>query len=102
MDKQRSTQQNRWFYKAIRQLAEDMEAAGLDMRTVIRVPIKPTVKNVKSEMVDPIMMALYPDRESSTELTTKELTELMEVLNRATSEKLGIAIMFPKEGENEN
>jgi hypothetical protein len=41
------------------------------------------------------MSALYPGKESTTELTTKEINELYEVINRATAEKLGISIEFP-------
>ncbi|CAN8141896.1 hypothetical protein THIOSC13_810009 [uncultured Thiomicrorhabdus sp.] len=47
------------------------------MRELIQIPIKPTAENVKETMIKPIMNALYPGKESTTELTTKRLTSFM-------------------------
>lgn len=101
----RTQLQNNAFYKYIRILAEALEAGGYDMREVIKVPIKPTMENVKSEMVDPVMKALYPEIDSSAKLTTVQIQELYEVMNRATAERLGISIEFPSNhdwGQDEN
>ncbi len=40
------------------------------MKEIIKVPIKPTKENVKEEMLRPVMKALYPHIESTSELTT--------------------------------
>jgi len=69
------------------------------------VPIKPTKDNVKDEMIRPIMQALYPEKKSTTQLTTVEMQEVYEVCNRATAQKLGISIEWPSNqpwGQNES
>jgi hypothetical protein len=101
----RTQLQNNAFYKYIRILAEALEAGGYDMREIIKVPIKPTMENVKSEIVDPVMKALYPEVDSSAKLTTLQIEVLYEVVNRATAQKLGISIEFPSNhdrGQNED
>lgn len=94
-DEPRTLKQNNALHLYARQLAEEMDNADLDMRLVIRFRIKPTKKNVWSEIIHPVMKALYPDRESTAELTKEEVTELYEVINKNTAEKLGISVPFP-------
>jgi hypothetical protein len=95
MDRQRTIKQNASLHKYAELLAETLDAGGYDMRTLIRVPIRPNKDNVKEEMIKPIMKALYPEKESTTQLTTKEMQEVYEVCNRATAQKLGISIEWP-------
>ena len=96
---QRTPTQNRALHLWIRRLAEAMDDAGLDMRTTIKVPIRPTEENVKAEMVKPVMEALYPDIHSTADLSTSQIGELYEVMNRFTAEKLHISVPFPSEEE---
>ena len=95
----RTTLQNRSLHLYIRRLAEAMDEAGYDMRTVIQVPIHPTPENVKELMIKPIMNALYPEITSTTELSTAQVSEVYETVNRATAERLGIGVHFPSEEE---
>lgn len=76
-------------------LAEKLADAGIDMRKIIKVPITPTQENVKQTMIKPVMRALYPDIESTSELDTKQIQQVYEVLNRATAERLGISVEWP-------
>lgn len=96
---QRTALQNRSLHKYIALLAEAMDAAGYDMREVIKVPIHPTPSNVKEEMIRPVMRALWPEITSTADLSTSQLGELYETMNRFTSERLGIHVDFPHEGE---
>ena len=95
----RTTKQNASLHLYLEELAEVMDSAGLDMREVVKVPIKPTKENVKEEMLRPVMEALYPDIHSTTELDTKQIQELYEVMNRFTAERLGISVPWPSEEE---
>ena len=95
----RTIPQNSALHLYCEQLAEALDAAGMDMRKVIKVPIKATKENVKETMVRPVMQALYPEIHSTTELTTVQMQELYEVLNRATAERLGISVPWPCEEE---
>lgn len=78
-------------------LAHAMDEAGLDMRETIKVPIQPTKENVKAEMVHPVMRAMYPEIESTAELSTMQMQALYEVINRATAERLGISVPWPSD-----
>ncbi len=91
----RTGQQNRALHLYITKLAEALDESGHDMREVIKLPIKPTAENVKENMVRPVMIALYPEIKSTTDLDTKQMQELYEVLNRATGERLGIYVEWP-------
>lgn len=94
-EKQRTRQQNKALWKYLTLLAEAMDDAGLDMREAISVPIQPTKDNVKSEMWDRVMTALYPDIDSSTKLSTTKIQDVYENLNRFTGQKFGISIDWP-------
>ena len=93
----RTGKQNNSLHKYIRALAVALDDAGIDMRTTIKMPIKPTEENVKECMVKPVMRALYPEIESTTKLSTKQMQELYNVLDRATGQKLGIHVPWPSE-----
>jgi hypothetical protein len=93
--KSRTVKQNSALHVYAGLLAEALDDAGHDMRPLIQVPIKPTMDNVKETIIKPVMTALYPGITSTTQLTTKQINELYEVVNRATAEKLGISIEFP-------
>ena len=104
----RTIQQNKAFRKYIRMLSAEMIDAGLDMKAVIKegVSIDPEPEIIWQTMVRPVMKIMFPDiewkdpnRPSSTELDTKQMSELYEVMNRSTAEGLGISMSFPSENE---
>jgi hypothetical protein len=69
--KSRTVKQNSALHVYAGLLAEALDDAGHDMRTLIQVPIKPTMDNVKETIIKPVMTALYPGITSTTQLTTK-------------------------------
>ena len=92
---QRTLSQNAALHKYFELLANALNDAGYDVGTTIKVPVDFTKDTVKEYMAKPIMTALHPDKESTTELTTVEVNEIYEHLNRLTAEKFGIGIPFP-------
>jgi len=91
----RTIKQNKSLHKYLTIIAEKLAESGQDMREVVRLPITPTVDNVKEEMWKPVMSALYPDKTSTTELSTKEMTQCYEVFNSAVGERLGVSADWP-------
>lgn len=85
------------MHKYLDLVAGEMADAGMDMRTVITVPIRPTMDNVKIEMWKPVMRALYPDITSTTQLSTAQMVELYEVFNQLLAEKFEIHVPWPSE-----
>ena len=99
---QRSLSQNAALHKYFGLLAQELNNAGYDVGATIKVPVDFTKDTVKEYMAHPIIHALWPDKEHTSELETKEINELYEHLNRLTAEKFGISVPFPSLDEQIN
>ena len=91
---QRSPQQNRALHKWLQQIADELNASGQSLGDgiLIRMPVAFTGDNLKQNVLKPYMGALYPDHESTTQLSTTELIELCENLGLVIAERSGIEI----------
>jgi hypothetical protein len=78
-------------------VADDMNAAGYDAHQVISLPIRLTPEIVKDCIFKVIMHALYPDKTSTTELSTIEIQDVYENMNAATGQKFGISMDWPSD-----
>lgn len=98
--KTRTIRQNSAFHKYFSLLANTLNAAGLDMRKVLKesIDIPWSEKTVKDQLWRPIQVA-YVDKESTTELETPEVSKVYEVLNKHLGEKFGIHVPFPSRDE---
>jgi len=78
------------------QLAEALNDAGLDMRKTLKpsIEIPWSSKSIKEYLWRPIMKAQC-GKESTTELTTKEIDQIFDVINRHLSEKFGLFVEWP-------
>jgi hypothetical protein len=93
----RTVLQNKSLHKYLSQIAEDLASSGYDMKEVVSMPITPNMENVKECIWRRIQLALYPDRESSSDLTTIEIQEVYKHVDRALSEKFGIHREWPSQ-----
>lgn len=89
----RSDQQNKALHRAFREIAHELYMAGYDMREV-KIRIDPTEEGVKMNFFKPIMSAMYPDIESTTELSTTQFSDCWEVFSNALQEKFGIYVQL--------
>lgn len=98
MDKEkiRTDKQNKALHLYFTHLAEALNENGLDMRKTLKpsIEIPWTPKTVKDYLWRPIMKAQVM-KESTTELTTKEIDLVFDTLNRHLSEKFGLSVPFP-------
>lgn len=94
--KKRTSQQNRALHKYLGMLADRFNDAGLDMKKVLKpeVNIMWTTENAKEYIWRPLQIALF-NKKSTTDLTTKEVTQVYETINRHVAEKFGITEPFP-------
>ena len=94
--KQRTGRQNNALQKYCELLAVAFNDAGMDMRAVLREDIDiPWGKaTVREHIWRPIMLA-KTQKESTTQLTREEVTQIYEIINRHTSSKFGISVLFP-------
>lgn len=95
-DKQRTVKQNRALHKYFGLLADQLNEHGLDMREVLKpgVEIPWSSITVKEYLWRPVQ-ELQLKKESTTELTTKEIDKVFDTINRHIGEKFGIHIPFP-------
>lgn len=92
----RTTKQNNALHLMFAQMADELNGAGFDMKKTL----KPTIDipwsgdTVKEFLWRPVMKAQL-GKESTTELTTKDIDLVFETINRHLGEKLGLHIDFP-------
>ncbi len=76
-------------------IAKLLADAGHDMRKVVKVPIVPTLENVKPNLFHPVMTSTYPDITSTTQLSNKQMSFVYDVFNSAIGARLGISADWP-------
>lgn len=93
---QRTLQQNKALHKYFELLAKELNSAGYDMRRTLKpgVDIPWTPDNVKEFLWRPIQEA-YINKHSTTELTTKEIDRVYDVINKHLGETTGVTVEFP-------
>ena|SRR3990167_4400381 len=99
-EKLRTIQQNRAIHLYCTQVAEALNAAGLDMKKVLKpgVDIDWTGIGVKEYLVKPVLK-VKTNKKSTTKMDTMDINGVYDVLNRFLSEKFKIYIPFPSEEE---
>ncbi len=80
-------------------LADALNDSGYTVNSteVLRLPVSWTGENIKEFLFRPIMKALYPDKKSTTELTKTEWSQVVEELNKALGERVGVHVPYPSE-----
>lgn len=92
----RTSLQNKSLHLFFTQLADQLNEAGLDQRKVLKpgIEIPWDSRTIKEQIFRPVMKAQL-GKESTTELTTKEVDQVFETLARHLANKFGITIEFP-------
>jgi len=93
-EKRRSLLQNKSLHRFFDLLASTLNAQGLTVDVVLKTETIWTPETTKALLWKPIQKAIT-GKESTTKLTTKELTEVYDTLNKALGEKLHIHVSFP-------
>lgn len=93
---QRTKQQNKAIHVLFNLYAGKLNEAGLDMRKTLKetVDIPWTGPAVKEWIWKPVQKALL-NKDSTTELTTVEIDEVFDTINRYMAEKHGLSVKFP-------
>lgn len=93
---QRTLAQNNSLHLFCQNLADELNAAGLDMRKTLKPDIEiPWRKTTVKEFLWKPVQEAYLKKKSTTELTKFEVSEIWEILNRHLGEKFGIHVPFP-------
>lgn len=93
---QRTKQQNRAIHKLYTTLANDLNEKGLDARLILKpsYQIWWTPEMIKRDLWKPLQKVMY-GKESTTELTTVEVSRVYEQLAKIIGEEHGVSIDFP-------
>ena len=94
--KKRTNQQNRALHKYCDLVAQAMDDAGYDAQTAITMPIQLTGAIVKESIFKVFMKALFPEKTSTTELSTTEMQTVYNNMARGIALKFeGIDVPWP-------
>lgn len=94
--KKRTLQQNRALHKWFDLLADDLNDAGLTMMKTLKpqAEIPWSAITIKELLFKQIIKAMF-NKEKTSELTAKELTQASEVLTKHLAEKFSLETSFP-------
>lgn len=92
----RTLSQNAAIHKYLAELSQALNDAGLDQRKVLKhdAEIPWHMESAKDNLWRPIQKAVT-GVESTTELTTAQVSEVYQVLDRHLGSKTGVSIPFP-------
>lgn len=98
MDKKplRTTKQNSALHKLLTELADELNSSGKTMTKVLsqNADILWTPYSTKEFLLKPIIKAMY-GKESTTQLSTKELSAACEFMLNHIAKTTGVALEFP-------
>jgi hypothetical protein len=92
----RTDQQNKALHVWLREVGEALNDSGYDMRNTLKhdIEIPWSEDRVKEFIWKPVQEAVT-GKDSTTKLTTVEITEVHDILNKHLGEKLGIHVPWP-------
>lgn len=98
----RTEVQNKALHKYLELVAKELENQGQTMRDVLwrgrYLEVPPTKHSIKEMVWKPIQNATL-GKKSTTELTTKEINQVYEVMSMFLARNFGIDIPFPSQNE---
>lgn len=98
----RTIPQNNAGHKWFRQIAEALNDAGyhVNSREVLQLDVPFTEDVVKEFMFKRVMSAMFPDKTSTTQLTTAQFSEVAKVVERHLAASMGVHVPFPCENDD--
>lgn len=95
-EKPRTPKQNNALNLYLRQLAEALNAAGWDMKTVLKPSVEiPWNQDTAKEFLWRPIQKVMTDIESTADLDTRDVNAIYEVLDRHIAAKFGVHVEFP-------
>lgn len=94
--KTRTSKQNNALHKFLQDLADTLNEAGLDMKTVLKPEVDiPWSQNSAKEFLWRPIQQVMTGKDSTTEPTTKDYLAIQETLIRHLSSKFGVSVDWP-------
>lgn len=95
-DKPRTTKQNASLHKLMTELADELNNHGMTMMKVLshNAEIEWTPVSTKEYLLRPFIKAMF-NKQSTTQLSTKELSQATEAMLQHVAKTTGVALDFP-------
>lgn len=96
----RTSQQNKAIHVYCHNVALAMNEHGFDLEAILnakKVDVPCTPENIKDVVFKGIMVVLFPEITSTTELETNQVTKVYETMNRWLGNNFGVHVPFPSE-----
>ena len=93
--RKRTPKQNKSLHVYLQDIADQLNEAGYDFKEVVKLPVMFTKENIKEYMFHPVMKKTFPGITSTTQLNTKEITQLHDGFNSAVAERFGVSAPWP-------
>ncbi len=102
--KPRTTKQNASLHEYFGLLAEKFNDGGLDQKKVLAkikegVDIPWSKESIKQSLWHPMQQAIIGEQ-STTKLTTAQVNQVYEILNKWTAQTFGVSVEFPSNENN--
>ena len=96
----RTAQQNKAIHVYLQMVADALNDAGLDVQTTLSKPLEmPWNEHLAKELIwRPVQTAML-EKESTTELTTAEVSQVYDVIARHLATTYGVDVPFPAREE---
>lgn len=100
--KPRTNQQNRALFKYFKELADDLNGAGVDQKMFIdhlkgwEIPI---TKEFLHEIWKIKQAKMFPGQTSTTQMETNQVTQVYDAVNHFTGQTFGVSRLFPNEAD---
>ena len=97
LDTKRTDPQNKSAHLWFDELADALNASGytVNSKEVLRLDVPWTKSSVKEFLFRPVMQAMYPEKTSTAQLTKAEWSAVVEALNLALGERVGVHVDYP-------
>lgn len=94
----RTSQQNKALHVYCPLLADDLNAAGLEVQQTLTKPLEiPWNAHLVKELIWRPVQRAMTGKESTTELTTDEIDKIYRVIDRHMAQTHGISVPFPSD-----
>ena len=95
-EKKRTLTQNRALHKYFELLAQALNDAGYDMKKTIRkdIDISWSPITIKEYLWKPFLKG-YKLKTSTTQMTTKDIDKIYDMVNKVVGERTGVFVGFP-------
>lgn len=95
-NKPRTNQQNAALHLLFRQIADELNASGFDVRATLKKDFELIwTQHLVKELLWRPVQKIVCGKKSTTQINTEEINQIFDIINKALSERTGVSFIFP-------